>query len=96
MEKIRVHYATQKYTGANAAVENVDFTPVTSYVDMNQGQTTANIEIQTLEDSNSLPERDEMFYVRLTSVEVVPSSARRASKSFVYFLFTLHLDKPIS
>ena len=77
---IRVNYATQAYTGANSATANVDYTPVTSFVEMIQGQSTATFQISTIEDNNAVAERDELFYVRLTSVEVTPASASISCK----------------
>eukprot|EP00794_Sanderia_malayensis_P009868 gene9868-10878_t len=78
MGSIRVHYSTQAYTGVNAAISNVDYRAITSYVDMIQGQTTATIGVNTIDDLTPLPEKDELFYVRLTSIEMAPGSANLA------------------
>ena len=79
---IRIGYTTQKYVGSNAATENSDFTPVTSTFDMIDGQATRTIEIDTIEDSAGQAEKDELFYVVLTSLQVV--AGKLSGKLFFY------------
>ena len=70
---IRIAYTTQKYVGSSAATEGVDFRAVSSTFDMINGQSSATIYVDTLEDSTGEAERDEYFYVVLTSVQVTSS-----------------------
>ena len=68
---IRITYMTQKYIGSNAATEGVDFNAVSSTFDMINGQSSATIYVDTLEDNTKEAERDEYFYVALTSVQAI-------------------------
>ena len=80
---IRVSYMTQKYIGSNAATEGDDFTPVSSTFEMINGQSSVTINIDTLEDNAGTAERDEYFYVALTSVQVI---SNKLSGEFNLFL----------
>ena len=68
---IRITYMTQKYIGSNAATEGIDFRAVSSTFDMINGQSSVTINVDTLEDNTGAAERDEYFYVALTSVQAV-------------------------
>ena len=68
---IQIAYATQTYLGSNAATEGVDFTAVSSTVNMANGQSSATITVHTLEDNTAVPEKDEYFNIVLTSVKAL-------------------------
>lgn len=84
---------TQKYIGSNAATEGVDYTAVSSTFDMVNGQSSATINVDTLEDNAGLPEMDEYFYVILTDVQVIQNQLSGFFHSFRSFLFCFNAIK---
>ncbi|XP_035665839.1 adhesion G-protein coupled receptor V1-like [Branchiostoma floridae] len=62
-------------TSSGTAVAGQDFEPVTSgSIILESGERTVQILVPLLQDSLNIPELDEVFYVNITSVEVLPST----------------------
>ena len=77
---IRVRYHTKLYLGSNPAIPDEDFIPMTAYVDFNDGEFKKTIQIKTIDDTqNPKPESKEIFYVQLSTVDVL--TPRKHSKS---------------
>ncbi|XP_057301693.1 adhesion G-protein coupled receptor V1-like isoform X2 [Hydractinia symbiolongicarpus] len=74
---VRVRYQTKMHSGVNAAIPDEDYTPMTSYVDFNNGQFRKSVRISTIDDkANPKPETEETFFFQLISVELL--TARRS------------------
>lgn len=77
---VRVRYRTTVYTGPNPATPGSDFVPMTSSVDLTEGEFSKWISIQTLDDTqNPQPEQKERFFLQLLSVDVI--SEKKLSSS---------------
>ena len=85
MGSIRIFYTTQTVSGMSAATAGQDFTTATAYVDLAQGDNLAAIQIVTLEDPAGIPERDEIFYLSITSVRALSTSRSGELKFIPYF-----------
>lgn len=74
---VRVYYETGVYPRNTSAVSNKDFIATQSFVDFTEGEYHKAIKINTINDD--IPEKDEDFFIRLTSVKCISKPLDSAS-----------------